>query len=117
MTQKIIDLIEFELGDFTCQRWFDSAGVLNIWGPEGAAAELTAYVKKYAGICQSESFNSFLQKIPPFGKRNLMRKRHAMLTILLEHKEDIEHGMLISAELVQTVLNTFEPLWSLQPLD
>jgi hypothetical protein len=86
---KIIDLIEFELGDFTCQPWFDPAGVLNVWGPNEAAAELAAYVNKYARICQSESFNSFLKKIPPFGKRNLMRKRHAMLTILLEHKEDI----------------------------
>jgi hypothetical protein len=111
----VIDFIEFQLGNFTCVRWFDPAGLLNVWGREGAAAELTAYVNKYNPICQHASLNSFLQKIPPFGKRNLLLKRHAMLTILAEHKDDIEDGMGVSAELVKTVLGTFEPVWSIQP--
>jgi hypothetical protein len=86
-------------------------------GPEEANAEPTAYVNKYAPICQHESSHSFLQTIPPFGERNLQRKRHAVLTILLGHREDIENGMGVSAELVKSVLGTFEPVWSVQPLD
>jgi hypothetical protein len=113
----VIDLIELQLGDFTCLRWFDPAGVLNVSGPKEATAELSAYINKYAPICRHESLDSFLQKIPPFGKRNLHKKKHAMLTILLEHKKDVENGMGVSAELVKAVLGTFEPLWSIRPLD
>jgi|HubBroStandDraft_6_1064221.scaffolds.fasta_scaffold5954089_1 hypothetical protein len=40
-----------------------------------------------------------------------------MLTILLGHEEDVEHGMVVSAEVVKTVLATFEPVWLVQPSD
>jgi hypothetical protein len=91
-----VDFIELQLGNFTCLRWCDPAGVLNVWGPKEANAELTAYVNKYGPICLHQSLGSFLQRIPPFGKRNLQRKRHAVLTILLEHKKDIQNGMGLS---------------------
>jgi hypothetical protein len=48
---------------------------------------------------------------PPFGPRDLARKKHAMLTILVEHADEIKQGMGVSAELVQTVLDTIEPLY------
>jgi hypothetical protein len=34
-----------------------------------------------------------------------------MLTILVEHADEIKQGMGVSAELVQTVLDTIEPLY------
>jgi hypothetical protein len=111
--KHVIEIIEFQLGGFTCLRWFDPAGLLNVWGPDGAGPDLLAYVNKYGPICQHESFKSFVASIPPFGQRNLVKKKHAMLTILLEHKEDIANGMGVSAELVKTVLGTVEPLWSI----
>jgi hypothetical protein len=117
-TEKpIIDVIEFELDGITCQRCFAPDGALNAWGPEEAKDSLCEYVTKYGPICLRESFNSFVASFPPFGPRDLARKKHAMLTIFVEHEDDIKQGMRISSELVQTVLETIEDIKFIECID
>jgi hypothetical protein len=110
-TKPVIDVTEFELGGMTCYRWFNPEGTLCVDGPPEAIGLLRQYVGKYRPICEHSSFISWVAAIPPFGPRDLARKKRAMLTILVEHENEIKQGMGISAELVQTVLDTSEPLY------
>jgi hypothetical protein len=108
--KTLFHVIEFELNGMTCLRWFGPDGALNVWGPDEAGDVLHEYVNKCGPILQQESFNSFVASIPPFGSGDLIKKKHAMLLIFAEHEDDIKQGMGISADLVQTVLDTFEPV-------
>jgi hypothetical protein len=49
-------------------------------------------------------------------RKLLARKKHAVLLLLVEHEDEIRNGMGISADLVQTALATFEPLYSIREL-
>jgi hypothetical protein len=111
---KRIDVIQFESDGFVCYRWFDPDGILLVDGPEQAAAQIEAYIAKYEAKLWETSLASFIASIPPFGEGDLARKKHAVLTLLVEHEEDIKNGMPISADLVQTVIDGVEPLCSLK---
>jgi hypothetical protein len=108
--------MEFELDGFICHRWFDPDGNLMVDGPEEAAPQIRAYLAKYAPYVQHASFAAFVASIPPFGERDLARKKHSMLHLLVEYEEKLKNGMGISAELVQAVLDTNEPLYSIEEL-
>jgi hypothetical protein len=106
-----LDLVQFEIDGFVCHRGFDPEGKLFVDGPEEAQTQILAYLNKYGVVLRDPSMVSFIASIPPFGKRGLTRKKQAVLALLVEHEEDFKNGgMAISAELVQTVLATFEPI-------
>ena len=92
--------MEFELSGMTCLRWFAPDGTLVVVGPDRAERAIQEYLKKYGPECKCARFNAFVSKIPPFGEENLIRKKHAMLEIFVEHEDDIKLGMRISSELV-----------------
>jgi hypothetical protein len=114
--KKIIDVMQFELDGFVCHRWFDHDGSLMVDGPQRAAPQIKAYIAKYEPYLRHASCAKFVASIPPFGERDLARKKHAVLHLLVEFEEEIKNGMGISAELVQDVLDTNEPLYCIEEL-
>jgi hypothetical protein len=85
-------------------------------GPQQAAPQIRAYIAKYTPYLRHASLAKFVASIPPFGERDLARKKHAVLHLMVEYEEEIKNGMGISAELVQEVLDTNELLYSIQPV-
>jgi hypothetical protein len=102
-------VMEFELSGMTCLRWFAPDGTLVVSGPEKAEKAIQEYLKKYGPECKCDKFNAFVSEIPPFGGENLIRKKHAMLEIFVEHEDDIKRGMGISSELVRKVVSMQTP--------
>jgi hypothetical protein len=102
-------VMEFELSGMTCFRWFAPDGTLVVSGPEEADNAIQEYLIKYGPQCKSDKFNAFVSEIPPFGEENLIRKKHAMLEIFVEHEDDIKRGMCISPELVLKVVSMQTP--------
>jgi hypothetical protein len=102
-------MMEFQLSGMTCFRWFAPDGTLVVSGPEEANSAILKYLIKYGPECKRGKFNSFVSKIPPFGEENLIRKKHAMLEIFVEHEDDIKQGMRISSELVLKVVSMQTP--------
>jgi hypothetical protein len=106
---KRLYMMEFELSGMTCFRWFAPDGTLVVTGPKEAKGAIQDYVQKYSRECKRDEFNAFVSEIPPFGEENLIRKKHAMLEIFVEHEEDIRRGMRISSELVFKVVSMQTP--------
>jgi hypothetical protein len=102
----IIHMAELVLEGFACLRFFHpETEKLCVLGPKGSRNARRRYIRKYEKLCQNHEFRTSLSKVRPETAINM--KLHAFLHLIEEHENDIADGMPITADLFNTVLDSF----------